>query len=169
MSDLLVAVFDDEYKGEQVRVELLRMEREHLVDLEDAVVLIRTKKGKVKLHHVSHLTVGGAISGGFLGVIVGAILLNPLIALLGLAAGSAVGAVSGSASHAGINEDFMKEMATHLKTNSSALCVLGREHPESVLEELHQFGGKVLRCTLTHEDESKLLETLDHLKADMSF
>ena len=119
MSDLLVAVFDDEYKGEQVRVELLR--------------------------------------------------LNPLIAILGLAAGSAVGAVSGSASHAGINEDFMKEMATHLKTNSSALCVLVREHPESVLEELHQFGGKVLRSTLTHEDERKLLETLDHLKADMSF
>lgn len=164
MSELVVAVFDDPVAAEEVRLELLKMNHEHLTDLEDAVVLIRKKKGSIKLHHASHLMFSGALSGGFLGGLFGIILLNPIFVIMGLAAGTVVGAVSGAMTHLGIDEDFMRELATHLKPGSSALCILVREHIDAVLKELDRFTCKVLRTTLTEENEEKVKKELDFMR-----
>ena len=43
------------------------MQRDYLVDLEDAVIAAKDKKGKVKLDQIHNVTAHGAISGGFLG------------------------------------------------------------------------------------------------------
>lgn len=164
MNELVVVAFNDQHRAEEVRIDLLKMDREYLVDLEDAVVLTRDKTGKVKLHHATHLTLGGAIGGGFLGMVFGVMFLNPVFAALGLAAGAAIGAASGSMEHLGISEDFMKELAGHLQPGTSALCVLVREHLEKVLEELQKFDGKVLRASLKHEDEERLKQALDEVR-----
>jgi uncharacterized membrane protein len=37
MSDLIVIEYDDMHKAEEVRLKLQKMQREYLVDLEDAV------------------------------------------------------------------------------------------------------------------------------------
>jgi uncharacterized membrane protein len=165
MSDLVVSLFGDEYRAEEVRLDLLKKEAEHLVDIEDAVVLVRTHRGKVKLHHVSHMTVEGALGGGFVGTLMGVILLNPIFALFGLAAGTVVGAITGSLSHVGIDEDFMKELAEHLRPGTSALCILVRQDLERVLNDINLFGGKVLHAPIRHEDESKLREVLEAVRA----
>ena len=48
MSDLLVIGFPDEFKADKVLL-LRKLEREHLLDLEDAAIAIRNKDGiKVK-------------------------------------------------------------------------------------------------------------------------
>jgi uncharacterized membrane protein len=62
MSDLIAVAYDDEFKAERVRLDLLQMQREHLVDMEEAAVLVHRKDGKVKLHHVTHFTVPAALS-----------------------------------------------------------------------------------------------------------
>ena len=49
MSDLVVVGFDNELKADEVLHKLGEMQKEHLVDLEDAVVVIKNEKGKVKL------------------------------------------------------------------------------------------------------------------------
>ena len=71
MSDLIVAVFDDEFKAERVRLDLLQMQHNHLVDLEEAAVVLHKKDGKVKLHHVTHFTFPLALGGGFVGTLAG--------------------------------------------------------------------------------------------------
>ena len=167
MSDLVVAVFDNEFKAEQVRLDLRKKQAGHLADLEDAVVLVRSGEGKVKLHHMSHFTIGGALSGGVLGSLLGVLLLNPVFAVLGLAAGVVVGGISGAMSHVGIDEDFMKELADHLKPGTSALCILVRDHLERVLEEVGTFRGKVLHTPLLHPDEAKLKAALEEIKANV--
>ena len=167
MSDLLVIVFDDELKAEEVRLDLLKRQDEHLLALDDAVVLVMNKKGKVRLHHVTHLALGGAVSGGFLGALFGLILLNPVFIVLGLTAGAAMGAVSGSSTHLGIDEAFMKELAGHLRPGTSALGVLVRKALGNVLEELKKFNGRVFRTSLSQEDEAKLLAAFDAAKADL--
>ncbi len=165
MSELVVTVFDDEYTAEQVRLDLRRKEAEHLADLEDAVVLIRTKDDKVKFHHMSHFTIGGALGGGFLGTLLGVMLLNPVFAVLGLATGVVVGGVSGAMSHVGIDEEFMQDLAEHLKPGSSALCILVRNDLERVLQEVESFQGKILHTPLEHTDEAKLRAALEQIKA----
>jgi uncharacterized membrane protein len=163
MSTLVVIGYDEPFKAEEIRVKLWKMQKDYLIDLEDAVVVVKNEKGKVKLHQALNLTAAGAVSGGFWGSLVGLIFLNPI---LGMAVGAATGAVSGALSDVGIDDKFMKELASTLSPNSSALFVLCRKAtPDKVLDELTGTGGKVLKTSLSHDDEAKLQAVLSAAKA----
>ena len=162
MSTLVVVGYDDPFKAEEVHLKLRKMQRDYLIDLEDAVFAVKDKSGKVKLHQAVNLTAAGALSGGFWGSLVGLLFLNPL---LGMAVGATAGAVSGAITDLGINDNFMKEVAATLTPGSSVLFVLVRQMtPDKVLEELAGTGGKVLKSSLTHEDEIKLQAALSAAK-----
>jgi uncharacterized membrane protein len=162
MSTLVVIEYDDQYKAEEVRLKLRKMQKEYLLDMEDAVVAVKDEKGKIKLHQAVNLTGLGAMSGGFWGALVGLIFLNPL---LGMAVGATAGAVSGALRDVGIDDKFMKELAEGLPAKSSALFVLVRKAtPDRVLEEMKGTGGKILRTSLNHEDEAKLQTAMSAAK-----
>ena len=162
MSTLVVVGYDDPFKAEEVHLKLRKMQRDYLIDLEDAVFAVKDKNGKVKLHQAVNLTAAGALNGGFWGSLVGLLFLNPL---LGMAVGATAGAVSGAITDLGINDNFMKEVAATLTPGSSVLFVLVRQMtPDKVLEELAGTGGKVLKSSLTHEDEIKLQAALSAAK-----
>ena len=158
MSTLAVIGYDDVFKAEEVRLSLIKMQRDYLIDLEDAVDAVKDPSGKVKLHQAINLTTAGAVSGGFWGSLIGLIFLNPL---LGLAVGAGTGAIAGALSDVGINDNFMKELASTMTPGSSALFVLVRSMtPDKVLDELRGTGGTVLKTSLSHEDEAKLQAAL---------
>ena len=71
MSRLTIVGYDDPYKAEEVRLKLRKLQSEHLLDLEDAVVAVKDERGKVKLHQAVNLTAEGALSGGFCGSLTG--------------------------------------------------------------------------------------------------
>ncbi|HEV2946946.1 MAG TPA: DUF1269 domain-containing protein [Gemmataceae bacterium] len=158
MSTLVVIDYESEIKAEEVRLALLKMQKEYLIDLADAVVVVRDKQGKVKLRQLYNLTAAGAASGGFWGALMGLIFLNPLF---GFAIGAAAGAISGSLRDVGIDDNFMKELGQTIKPGTAALCVLIREmSADKVLEEVKKFGGTVIKTNLTNENEAKLREAL---------
>jgi len=64
MSTLVVVSYDDHYKAEEVRLKLRKLQSEHLVDLEDAVVASADAKGKVKLHAAVNLTAARVLTDG---------------------------------------------------------------------------------------------------------
>jgi uncharacterized membrane protein len=162
MSTLAVIGYDDQFKAEEVRLKLLKMQKEYLIDMEDAVVAVKDQKGKVRLHQAVNLTAAGAVSGGFWGSLIGLIFLNPL---LGLAVGAASGAVSGALMDVGLDDKFMKELAATMSPSSSVLFVLVRHAtPDKVLQELQGSGGKVLKTSLSHDDEQKLQAALNAAK-----
>src|SRR5262245_10513179 len=162
MSTLVVIEYDDLYKAEEIRLRLLKMQKDFLIDMEDAVVAVKDPKGKVKLYQPINLTAHGAMSGGFWGALIGLIFLNPL---LGVAIGATAGAVSGALTDVGINDQFMKDLAAGLNSGSSALFVLVRKMtPDKVLEELKGTGGKVRKTSLSHENEAKLQAALSASK-----
>lgn len=162
MSDLIVIAYDDVHQAEEVRVKLLKLQRDYLIDLEDAVVATKDGNGKVTLNQVYRLTEAGAISGGFWGALVGMLFLNPL---LGAAVGAGAGAISGALSDVGVNDDFMKNLAQNFAPGNSALFILVRKAtPDKVLDELKGSGGKILQTSLSHEDEAKLQAALDAAK-----
>ncbi|MFH0341280.1 MAG: DUF1269 domain-containing protein [Chromatiales bacterium] len=162
MSTLVVVGYNDVNKAEEVRLTLRKLQRDYLVELEDAVVAVKDAKGKVKLHQAVNLTAAGAVSGGFWGSLIGLIFLNPL---LGLAVGAAAGTASGALTDIGINDNFMKELAATITPGSSVLFVLvHKATPDKVLAELQGTGGKVLKTSLSHEDEAKLQAALNAAK-----
>jgi uncharacterized membrane protein len=158
MSTLIVVGYDERFKAEEVRIKLQKLQREYLLDLEDAVVAFKDEKGRIKLDQAVKMTAKGAASGGFWGALVGLIFLNPL---LGFAMGAAAGAISGALTDVGINDNFMKELAATMAPGSSTLFVLVRKStPDKVLEELEGTGGRVLKTSLSNEDEAKLQAAL---------
>ena len=163
MSTLVVIGYNEIHKAEEVRLTLVKLQRDYLIDLEDAVAVTKDAKGKIKLHQTVNLTAAGATSGGFWGMLIGLLFLNPL---LGLAVGASAGAVSGALVDLGINDQFMKDLAATLTPNSSALFVLvSKSTPDKVLEEVKGTGGTILKTSLSHEDETRLQAALSAAKA----
>jgi uncharacterized membrane protein len=162
MSTLVVIGYDDPHKAQEVRLAMVKLQKEYLIDLEDAVVAVKDEAGKIKLHQAVNLTAAGAVSGGFWGTLIGLLFLNPL---LGAAVGASAGAVSGALTDIGIDNNFMKKLAEGLQPNTSVLFALIRKStPDKVLAEIKQYGGTVLQTSLSHEDETKLQSALDEAK-----
>lgn len=159
MSELIAIGYDDKYRAEEVRLALRRLERDYLVDLEDAVVAVREEDGKVKLHQIHHLATAGILGGGFWGLLIGLLFMTPFF---GAAVGAAAGGIAAALTDVGVNDQFMKDLAETLAPGSSALFVLVRKAtPDKVIDEIQQYGGKVLRTSLTREDEAALQRALD--------
>ncbi len=163
MSTLLVIGYESELKAEEVRLALLKLEKDYLIDVADAVVVVRDADGKVKLRQLYNLTASGAASGGFWGMLMGLLFLNPFF---GFAIGAAAGAVSGALSDVGIDDGIMKKLAETLTPGTAALCVLVRQMTvDKVTEELQKFGGTVIKSNLCHENEAKLQAALSSVQA----
>ncbi len=166
MRKLIAVTYDNEYKAEEVRLAFLKMQKTYLVSLEDAVVVEKKQNGKIKLHQMYNLTASGAVGGGFWGVLIGLIFLNPL---LGLVVGAGAGAVAGALSDVGINDDFMKQLAENLTPGTSALFVLvDSDLTDKVLDALRGTGGTVLQSSLSHEDEAKLQAALANAREEQA-
>jgi uncharacterized membrane protein len=159
MSTLVAVGYNEAFKADEVLLKLRQMQREYLIDLDDAAVAIKDAQGKVKLHQTNNLTAAGAIRGGFWGSLIGLIFLCPV---LGFAVGATTGAITGALTDVGIGNDFMKELAATMTPGSSTLFVLVRKAtPDKVLEELAGTGGKILKTSLSNEDEAKVQAALD--------
>jgi uncharacterized membrane protein len=158
MATFVVIDYESEVKAEEVRLALLKLQKEYLIDLADAVVVVRDDRGRVRLRQMYNLTAAGAVSGGFWGALIGLVFLNPLF---GMAIGAAAGAVSGALRDVGIDDNFMKNLGATLKPGTAALCVLIRQMtPDKVVEEIKQFGGTLIQTNLCNENEAKLREAL---------
>jgi uncharacterized membrane protein len=161
MSSLVAVVFNDETTAFEMRAALAKMQKDYLIEMEDAVVVTKGKDGNTKLHQAVNLTAAGAVGGGFWGMLIGMLFLNPLI---GAAVGAASGAIAGKLSDIGINDKMMKELAASFSPGSSALFVLVRKATaDKVLDGLKPFAGKgkIFQTSLSKDDEAALRKALE--------
>ena len=170
MADLVVVAYDGENTADQVLNTLRQLQKEYLIDLEDAVVAVRDKNGKVRIKQsvplVTMSAAGGAVWGGLFGLLIGLLFLNPLLGwAAGLAMGAGAGALSGALADYGINDDFIKEIGKSLERGKSAIFMLVRRvNTDKALPELAKFGGRILRTSLSNEQEARLKRALEELQ-----
>jgi len=158
MSTLVAIAYADTATAEQVRAELVQATKEHLLVLEDAVVVEHRPDGKVKLHQGRSLTATGAAGGAMWGGLIGLLFLAPL---LGLAFGAAGGAAAGKMTDVGVDDEFMKTLAAKLPPGGAALIALETSSGSGkVLERIRQYGGEVIQTSLSNEDEERLRAAL---------
>ncbi|MCU0837672.1 MAG: DUF1269 domain-containing protein [Rhodospirillales bacterium] len=166
MSDLVAICFNGRDTAERVLADLKHMQKEYVVELADACIVTRDEKGHLQLHQlvntVASGAVGGAAWGGLWGALIGLLFLNPIVGFaLGAAAGAAGGALGGKLADYGINDDFIKQLGDAVTADCSALFVLFRKVTlDRVLPDLEQYQGKVLRTSLTLEQEQELRKAL---------
>ena len=161
MSNLIVVSFPEEQLAFELRAALVQMQKEYLIEMEDVVIVTKDAAGKIKLHQAMNLTAMGAATGGFWGLLIGMLFLNPL---LGAAVGAGAGALSGRFTDLGIDDDFMKTLAEQFQPGCAAVFILVKKvTPDKVLAGLEQFKGKgkVIQTSLTKDEEQGLRAFLE--------
>lgn len=166
MADLVVLDFDGMDTADAVLSRLRLLRKQELIDLLDAVVVIHPEGGDIQIKQSVNMTAVGAASGLSSGALVGALagllVLNPLGGMaLGGMAGAAMGALGGRLSDFGINDDFIREVGKTIAPGTSALFVLvARATPDKVIAEIREHNPRVLRTSLSNEQEDALREAL---------
>jgi uncharacterized membrane protein len=161
MSDLIIIGYPDEERAQDVWDELLKLQRDYLVDLEDAAIIRRDQKGKLHITTPAHHAVAwGTFSGLFWGVLIGLLFLFPLAPVVGVA-GGIMGAALGAAGNLGIKDEFRQRVQDLVRPGTSAIVVIVRKvTTDKFFETLRPYGGTVLQTSLPHDAEQQLMRTL---------
>ena len=156
MSDLVAIGYEDLATAQQVTSNLGEAQKQHLIEVDDVVIVERKQDGKIKLHQPS-LAGLGAASGALWGGLIGLIFLVPLF---GMAIGAATGAAAGALSDAGVDDKFLKELGGHLEPGKAAVIVLVRKvSADKIMPEI-KIPGKIIQTSLSNDDEDRLREAL---------
>ena len=154
MSTLVVLTFQDETGAGQMRDRLVGLQKQQIISLADAAVVVRKQDGKVKVKQAVSLVGTGALGGAFWGMFIGLLFFAPW---LGLLIGAASGAAGGALSDTGVDDKFIKEVAAKIEPGHSALFLLVESWTEDkVMNEIKDFDAEVLQTSLSKADEAKL-------------
>ena len=130
MSTLVVVGYEEPCKADAALLKLRKLQREYLLDLEDAAIAIKDQQRKAKLRHLVNLTAGGC---------------DPW-RLPGLAHWPDLPAITGALTDVGINDDFMEELAATMNADSTIQFVLEDLIPS--LTSTQQFRSSNVRCRM---------------------
>jgi uncharacterized membrane protein len=154
MSTLVVLKFDSVEGARQMRERLLSLQKQQLLQVDDAAIMSKDANGKPKLEQLHNLAGAGALGGAFWGMLFGLLFFIPI---LGLAVGAAAGALAGSMSDVGIDDKFIKQVGESITPGTSALFLLvSNAVVDKVLEQTKDLKYVVLRTNLSQENEDNL-------------
>jgi uncharacterized membrane protein len=154
MSEMIVFAFDTPDGAAAMQAGLGDLQKQKLIELDDAAIVVRRPDGKVKVKQAQNLVGAGAFGGAFWGMLIGLLFFMPW---LGMAVGAISGALAGRFADVGIDDGFIKEVGATVQPNHSALFILVRSMTEDkVMGELQKYPAKILRTSLSNEDEAKL-------------
>jgi uncharacterized membrane protein len=160
MATLVAIAYPDQHTAEKARATVGRLEEELVIQADEVAVISRDADGKYHVHtsHSSLPTAGGAIWGGFWGLLFGMLFLIPFA---GWAMGAGLGALFGHLRDNAIDEAFQEQVRDHLQPGTSALFVV-IEHvtPDRAIAALEQYGGTVIKTSLSDEDTKRLQHAL---------
>ncbi len=157
--EIVVLAFDTEGGALKMRDKLLDIQKQRLVQVADAAVVVRRGDGKVRVKQLTDVAGAGAFGGAFWGLLLGLLFWGA--PWLGLAAGAAAGAAAGRLVDVGIDDKFIQEVSNTIQPGHSALFLMAHKaNLAQVLDQFQEFNPTVLRTSLSAEDEAKLRETL---------
>lgn len=169
MSHLVAIAYPTEDQASKVIDVLNDLAKKGVIELDDAVAVIKDDRGGIKFATVMAGAKRGAGLGAFWGSLIGLVFFMPVVgAAFGATTGALIGKLSGAA-RADSFGDFGLHIRDHMEDGSSAVLMLGRKtDPDAAIEALKPYGGTVMRTTLPDEVEAQLRSVLDSLAASES-
>lgn len=158
MSQLLVITFPKRETAAQAGERLKSLSKAHAASIQDMAVVEKDADDKIHVHHgVDTATAGGAVGGGFLGLLLGLVFFP----VGGLIIGAAAGAFIGRSLHHNVDKKLIEDVTNDIGPETSALFVIGEGTPSAVIGALEPFKGKVYQTTVDPEAEQQLQAALD--------
>ena len=154
MSEMMVLGFENEMEADRFGLKLAELQRDMIVQLEDAAEVVRDPDGKPHVKHGSHLVGAGALGGAFWGMLFGMLFFVPF---LGLAFGAAMGALMGKAGKTGIKHAVLEQMGDAVPPGKAGwFLLIGQMTEDRFMESIAGSNAKVVRTNLSKEDEEEL-------------
>jgi len=158
---LWAIAYDDMGRAEQVRDEVTRLgwEQRSLL-LEDVAVVVRHPDGSFTFDRERFQGVANILACTTVGFLAGLVVAAPLT---GAAIGAALGGAgtAAAAASAGIDNDFILDVAGLMKPGTSALFVLDAEgNMEVILHAIRGLGGTVVKTNVDLERAKLIQSTL---------
>jgi uncharacterized membrane protein len=160
MATLVAIGYPDQGTAEVARETVQRLESELIIQASQVAAISRDLEGKYHVHttHGAESTGAGAMWGGFWGFLFGLLFFIPF---LGAAMGAGMGALFGHFGEKGIDKAFQQQVRDHLQPGTSALfMVIEHATPDKAIAALDQYGGTVIKTSLSEEDTKRLQEAL---------
>lgn len=160
MATLVAIGYPDQTTAEEARHTVQQLESELIIQADQVAAISRDMEGKYHVH-TTHGGAGagaGAVWGGFWGLLFGLLFFVPFA---GWAVGAGLGALFGHLGEKGIDKAFQQQVRDYLKPGTSALfMVIEKATPDKAIAALDQYGGTVIKTSLSEEDTRKLQEAL---------
>jgi uncharacterized membrane protein len=160
MATLVAIGYPDRTTAEQARGTVMQLEQELIIQADQVASIDRDEEGKYHVHtsHGGASAGGGAVWGGFWGFLFGLLFFIPFF---GLALGAGMGALFGHFGEKGIDKAFQQQVRDHLQPGTSALfLIIEQATPDKAVAALQQYGGTVIKTSLSDEDTKKLQDAL---------
>ncbi|MGO9905741.1 MAG: DUF1269 domain-containing protein [Solirubrobacteraceae bacterium] len=160
MATLVAIGYPDQGTAEQAMQTVEQLEGELIIQADQVAAISRDPEGKYHVHtqHGGASAGGGAVWGGFWGLLFGLLFFIPFA---GLALGAGMGALFGHMGEKGIDKAFQQQVRDYLKPGTSALfMVIEQATPDKAIAALQEYGGTVIKTSLSDEDTKKLQDAL---------
>jgi uncharacterized membrane protein len=158
MADLIAIGYDDETTAARAEQEVQRLAADLILQPDAVAVIVCGPDGKYKVTTNHHMVGAGATWGMFWGMLFGVLFFVPVF---GMAVGAGLGALMGKVEKSGIDAEFQKQVRDMLKPGTSALfMVVEKVTPDKAVEALRQYGGTVLKSSLSKNAEQELQDAL---------
>jgi uncharacterized membrane protein len=168
MATLIAIGYPDQTTAEQARQTVQRLEAELVIQADQVAAISRDLEGRyhTSTTHGGASAGGGAIWGSFWGLLFGLLFFVPFA---GLALGAGFGALFGHLGEKGIDKAFQEQVRDYLKPGTSALfMVIEQMTEDKAIAALEQYGGTVIRTSLSDEDTKRLQDALTPQTAPMA-
>ena len=159
---LLAIEFDEPLLAQEALLAALRLAAKDAVHLDDAAIVVKDGRGKVRIHQTKDIsTTQGAATGTWFGLVGGLLFMAPFI---GAAIGAAVGGIWAKLRDIGIDDDEMKRWGERLEPGRAALFLLVDVlAPTTLIREMRRFNGSLLHHTLDDDLASAIADSLDEV------
>ena len=158
MAELVAIGYPDETTASLAAEEVGRLAQDLIIEPDAVAVIVRDKEGKYHVHTSHHAVGGGATWGMFWGLLFGLLFFVPVF---GMAVGAGLGALFGKVEKSGINKEFQDQVRDLVQPGTSALfVVVEKVTPDKAVDALSQYGGTVLKSSLSKDAEKELQDAL---------
>jgi uncharacterized membrane protein len=158
MSTLMAIGYPDEATATLAEQEVQLLAKDLIIEPDAVAVITRDQEGKFHVTTNHHAVGGGATWGMFWGLLFGVLFFIPVF---GMAVGAGLGALMGKLEKSGIDKAFADQVRDMLKPGTSALfVVVEKVTPDKAVEALSEYGGTVLKSSLSKEAEKDLQDAL---------
>ena len=159
MATLVAIGYPDETTATAASLEAQRLSRDLIIQPDAIAAISRDREGKFHVTTNHHAVGGGATWGMFWGLLFGLLFFIPVF---GMAVGAGMGALMGKVAKTGIDKNFQDQVREMLQPGTSALfLVVEKVTPDKAVEALQQFGGTVLKSSLSKKAEQELQQELN--------